>query len=197
MDCSTPGSSVSGIFLASILEWVSSILETISSSRASSQPRDQTCVSCVSCITGEFFTCWAIGEALIYNGAVINNTAMNICLQVFVWTCVLSCFGKTPRSGVTRLYDKPISNILRDHLLSKKTFTFPLPMYDDSNLSTYSLILLVVWLDYNHPSRYITRWSTPKSDWLYSLQPKMEKLYRISKNMTWSWLQLRSWAPYC
>ena len=79
---------------------------------------------------------------------------MNICLQVFVWTCVLSCFGKTPRSGVTRLYDKPISNILRDHLLSKKTFTFPLPMYDDSNLSTYSLILLVVWLDYNHPSRY-------------------------------------------
>ena len=23
----------------------------------------------------------------------------------------------------------------------------------------------------------ITRWSTPKSDWLYSWQPKMEKLY--------------------
>ena len=23
----------------------------------------------------------------------------------------------------------------------------------------------------------ITRWSTPKSDWLYSLQPKMETLY--------------------
>ena len=28
----------------------------------------------------------------------------------------------------------------------------------------------------------ITRWSTPKSDWLYSLQPKMEKLYTVSKN---------------
>ena len=27
----------------------------------------------------------------------------------------------------------------------------------------------------------ITRWSTPKSDWLYSLQPKMEKLYTVSK----------------
>ena len=27
----------------------------------------------------------------------------------------------------------------------------------------------------------ITRWSTPKSDWLYSLQPKMEKLYIVSK----------------
>ena len=27
----------------------------------------------------------------------------------------------------------------------------------------------------------ITRWSIPKSDWLYSLQPKMEKLYSVSK----------------
>ena len=28
----------------------------------------------------------------------------------------------------------------------------------------------------------ITRWSIPKSDCLYSLQPKMEKLYTVSKN---------------
>ena len=27
----------------------------------------------------------------------------------------------------------------------------------------------------------ITRWSTPKSDWLHSLQPKMEKFYTVSK----------------
>ena len=43
----------------------------------------------------------------------------------------------------------------------------------------------------------INRWSTPKSDWLYSLQPKMEKLYTVSKNKTRSWLWLRSWTPYC
>ena len=43
----------------------------------------------------------------------------------------------------------------------------------------------------------ITRWSTPKSDWLYSLQPKMDKLYIVSKNKTGSWLWLRSWTPYC
>ena len=43
----------------------------------------------------------------------------------------------------------------------------------------------------------ITRWSTPKSDWLYSLQPKMEKLYIVSKNKTGSWLWLRPWTPYC
>jgi len=29
--------------------------------------------------------------------------------------------------------------------------------------------------------RDITRWSTPKSDWFYSLQPKMEKLYTVRK----------------
>ena len=48
----------------------------------------------------------------------------------------------------------------------------------------------------------ITRWSTPKSDWLYSLQPnslqpKMEKLCTVSKNKTGSGLWLRSWTPYC
>ena len=48
MDCSLPGSSIHGIFLARILEWVA-----IPFSRGSSWPRDQTHVSC---ITGRFFT---------------------------------------------------------------------------------------------------------------------------------------------
>ena len=38
----------------------------------------------------------------------------------------------------------------------------------------------------------ITRWSLPKSDWLYSLQPKLRILFTVSKNKTWSWLWLRS-----
>ena len=48
MDCSPPGSTVHGISEPRILEWV-----TISFSRVSSQPRDQTCVSCIA---GGFFT---------------------------------------------------------------------------------------------------------------------------------------------
>ena len=40
----------------------------------------------------------------------------------------------------------------------------------------------------------ITRWSTLKSDWLYLLQPKMEKLITVSKNKTGNWLWLRSWT---
>ena len=43
----------------------------------------------------------------------------------------------------------------------------------------------------------IPRWSILKSDWLYSLQRKMEKLYTVSKNTTGSWLWLRSRTPYC
>ena len=43
--CSPPGSSVHGIFQARILECVA-----LPSSRGYSQPRDQTCVSCISCI---------------------------------------------------------------------------------------------------------------------------------------------------
>ena len=43
----------------------------------------------------------------------------------------------------------------------------------------------------------ITRRSIPKSDWLYSLQPKMKKLYRVNKNNTGIWLWLRSLTTYC
>ena len=48
VDSSLPGSSVHGILQARILEWVA-----ISFSRGSSQPRDRTCVSYVSCISGQ------------------------------------------------------------------------------------------------------------------------------------------------
>ena len=51
MDCSPLGSSLHGILQARILEWVA-----IPFSRGSSQPRDLTCVSR---ITGRFFTVWA------------------------------------------------------------------------------------------------------------------------------------------
>ena len=45
LDCSPPGSSVHGILHARILQWVA-----ISYSRGSSWSRDQTHISCVSCI---------------------------------------------------------------------------------------------------------------------------------------------------
>ena len=52
MDCSLSGSSVLGIFQARTLEWDA----TISSSRASSPPRDGPCISCSSCTACRIFT---------------------------------------------------------------------------------------------------------------------------------------------
>ena len=57
IDCHSPGSSVYWISQARILEWVA-----ISSSRASSWPKDQTHVSCVSC-TGRILYHLATWEA--------------------------------------------------------------------------------------------------------------------------------------
>ena len=73
MDCSPPGSSVHGIFQARILEWVA-----ISFSRESSWPKDQTHVSCVSCIAGRFFTLWQADETQ-------RHTAKYSDLEHFGW----------------------------------------------------------------------------------------------------------------
>ena len=58
IDCSLPGSSVHEIFQARILEWVA-----ISYSRGSSWPKDQTHISCISCISRRILYHWAIWEA--------------------------------------------------------------------------------------------------------------------------------------
>ena len=55
MNCSPSGSSVHGILKTKMLEWVA-----IPFSSGSSQPRDQTWVSCIA---GSFFTIWATREA--------------------------------------------------------------------------------------------------------------------------------------
>ena len=59
MDCCLPGSSVYGILQAKILAWVA-----IPFSRGSSQPRDQTCISYISCIGRRFFTTSATWKAI-------------------------------------------------------------------------------------------------------------------------------------
>ena len=54
-NCSPPSFSVHGILQTRILEWIS-----IPFSRRTSQPRDQTLVSCLA---GRFFTVWATGKS--------------------------------------------------------------------------------------------------------------------------------------
>ena len=64
MVCSPPGSSVHGILQARIQEWV-----VIPFSRGSSQPMDQTHISCIS---SRSFTIWATRDALIVTKRVEN-----------------------------------------------------------------------------------------------------------------------------
>ena len=89
MDCGPPGSSVHGILQARILEWVA-----IPFPRASSRPRDWTCVSCIA---GRFSTIWATREAhclslgllyiFIFNWRII---ALQCCFGFFCTTAWLS-----------------------------------------------------------------------------------------------------------
>ena len=85
MDWSPPGSSVHGIPQARTLEWVA-----IPFSRGSSQPRDQTQVSCIE---GWFFTIWATREAqlfLLLNVLCFiiffNNASVNISVAKILYT---------------------------------------------------------------------------------------------------------------
>ena len=65
VDCSLPGSFVRGIFQARILEW-----GAISYSRGSSQARDGTRVSVVSCIVRQILYHW---EAPDFMNNIGNN----------------------------------------------------------------------------------------------------------------------------
>ena len=65
MDYSPTGSSVHVISQARILEWLS-----ISSSRRSSQPRDQTHISCTA---GEFLTTEPPEKPYLFTGVLIIN----------------------------------------------------------------------------------------------------------------------------
>ena len=93
LDCSLPSSSVLGISQARTLEWVA-----ISFSRGSSQLRDQTHVSCVSCIAGRFFTHWAISEATDCSLLILSCLFTWLMLKILFiiaffmrnWVCIYS-----------------------------------------------------------------------------------------------------------
>ena len=106
-ECSWPGSSVHGIFQAGILEWVA-----MPSSRGSSWPRDQTCISYVSCIGRQILYHWVSrGDIYIYIYTHTHThiyTFVYVCVYVYtymcvytqkekickiIYTCILLCWG--------------------------------------------------------------------------------------------------------
>ena len=65
---SPPGSSVHGILQARILKWVAML-----PFRGSSWSRDRTCVSCISCTAGGFFTAEPPGKPHIHTAAAAES----------------------------------------------------------------------------------------------------------------------------
>ena len=102
MEYSLPGSSVHGISPARIQEWIA-----ISFSRGSSWPRDQTHVSCVSCIADGFFTRWAIREFRLFCPLLSPRVCSNSCpLSQWCYLTISSsaipfsfCLQSFPASG--------------------------------------------------------------------------------------------------
>ena len=76
MDCSLSDSSVHEIFQARILEWVA-----ISFSRGSSQPRDQTQVSCIA---GRFFTTEPPGKFIYIYIYKLKRKEQHIYIYIYI-----------------------------------------------------------------------------------------------------------------
>ena len=73
---------LSGIFQGRILEWVA-----ISYSCGSSQPKDWTHISCVSCIGRQILYHWATWEA--QHGWLVFCYIMCVCIYTYIYLCPL------------------------------------------------------------------------------------------------------------
>ena len=90
MDCSPPVSSVHGIFQVRILEWVA-----ISSSRGSSQPKEQTLVSCISCIGRRILhrcTIWA--DSFVTSWTVAHQAPLSQA-RILEWVAISHSRGSS------------------------------------------------------------------------------------------------------
>ena len=72
MDCSLPASSVHGILQARILDWIA-----LHFSRGCFQPRDWTCISCVSCVSRH-----ALYHCTAWEAYLSNKDKVNKCLTL-------------------------------------------------------------------------------------------------------------------
>ena len=111
MDYSLPGSSVHGISQARILEWFA-----ISSSSRSTQPRDWTFISCVSCIGRQILYHWAS------SGSLDNELGHNF-LTPFVFSTQqnLQCslmvsYFTSPAPITSRLFASLVSILNSKHI---------------------------------------------------------------------------------
>ena len=80
---------------------------------------------------------------------IVNDAAVNVRVQVFVWTPVFNSARFMPRNGSTESCDNCTFNFLRNwHCFSKKLyhFTFPPTMYKHSKFCASSPTLVIYFL---------------------------------------------------
>ena len=106
--CDPMDYTVCGILQTRILAWVA-----FPFSRGSSQPRDQTQVSCTA---GRFFTSWATREArtLGYSQQLYRGGK---------WGLESPASSGTPRSKGTAQWLKPSNNLVQTHALIRATLS--------------------------------------------------------------------------
>ena len=118
MGCSPPGSSVHGIFQARILEWVATPF-----SRRSSPPRDQTHISCISCIGRWILYHWTSWE-LNTNSRLIYMWYIQNQLHNYIYVCVYIYMRETERSKVMFIYWLEFSAGGKNHSNMLRTMRF-------------------------------------------------------------------------
>ena len=90
--------------------------------------------------------------------AIVNNVAINIHLQVFVWMCIFISLECMPSNGSTGLYDDPIFNILRDWPFSKaaalcyiptSNVRVPVFSHPHQHLSDFLILAILVGVEWD------------------------------------------------
>ena len=98
-----------GILQARILEWVA-----LPSSRGSSWPRDQTNVSCISCIAGRLLYCRTTGEAIRVTLVKIKWQSSSGVHEIFLWSTDESVVEGTLSSEDPRSSRKNLEHYKKD-----------------------------------------------------------------------------------
>ena len=134
MDCNLPGSSVHGILQARILEWA-----TISVSRGSLPARDQTHVSCISCIGR-----WVLYHRTTQEASRSGKWYKTNQQQVFKLNCLPGTILGTEKMKLLALVSplKEFHFLWRSHLTSQYLWWYitVLMMMISAMLEAYSVL---------------------------------------------------------